>query len=170
MTTRNKIVLGVAAAAVFLAAFGLGRLSARGRVEDAWLLGSTQGATAAWENIEASRNSLIADRERFREEAKAARRHQVVKIVDGDTLDIKAPSGIVTRIRLVGIDTPERGEPGFGEAAAALAALCAGKWVTVAPLHKDRWQRTVALVFVEGGPELAEKMLDQFPQWKSPAD
>lgn len=35
---------------------------------------------------------------------------QVVKVVDGDTLDVRLPNGI-SRIRLVGLDTPETVKP-----------------------------------------------------------
>jgi len=170
MTRTNRLLLAAACAAgLLLAGFALGRWSARRSVETAYGLGLQQGGLAAWEKVEASRASLIADRDRFRQQAREARRYEVVHIVDGDTLDIRDANGIVTRIRLMGIDTPERGEPGFDEATAALAELAEGKWVTVLPQHKDRWQRTVALVFIEGGPELAETMLDQFPQWEAPS-
>jgi endonuclease YncB( thermonuclease family) len=34
-------------------------------------------------------------------------RGTVVRVVDGDTIDVRLPSGAVKRVRLVGIDTPE---------------------------------------------------------------
>ncbi|MDD9825961.1 MAG: hypothetical protein OXU86_04215 [Thaumarchaeota archaeon] len=43
----------------------------------------------------------------------------VTRVIDGDTLDIDN-----TRIRLVLVDAPERGEDGHGEATALLASLC----------------------------------------------
>lgn len=55
-----------------------------------------------------------------------------VKVVDGDTLDVVAYGGLVygdgetdlngqrCRVRLIGVDTPERGEKGFEEAKAFL--------------------------------------------------
>lgn len=43
----------------------------------------------------------------------------VVKIVDGDTLDVGK-----TRIRLALVNTPERGEPGYREAASFTASIC----------------------------------------------
>ena len=50
-------------------------------------------------------------------EAASARTYEgpVTYIVDGDTFDIRA-DGEVVRIRVCGIDAPERGEPGFEKA------------------------------------------------------
>ena len=40
---------------------------------------------------------------------------QVARIVDGDTLDVLI-DGVKHRVRLFGVDTPERGEPCYKEA------------------------------------------------------
>lgn len=44
----------------------------------------------------------------------------VVRVVDGDTLDLRLDLGFhlhtSLRFRLLGVDTPERGEPGWAEA------------------------------------------------------
>ena len=54
----------------------------------------------------------------------------VIHIVDGDTCDVTIDLGFrITfeqRIRLYGIDTPERGQPGYAEAAAMLHELTIG--------------------------------------------
>lgn len=51
----------------------------------------------------------------------------VLRIVDGDTVDLNIDTGFrgsrVERMRLYGIDTPERGQPGYAEATAYLAKL-----------------------------------------------
>lgn len=48
----------------------------------------------------------------------------VDRVVDGDTVDLLVDVGFhltaVQRFRLLGVDTPERGEPGWSEATAAL--------------------------------------------------
>ena len=46
----------------------------------------------------------------------------VLRIVDGDTLDVLV-GGSEERVRIFGIDTPERGDRCFGEASDALAVL-----------------------------------------------
>ncbi|MBW3619999.1 MAG: hypothetical protein KY461_07125, partial [Actinobacteria bacterium] len=40
----------------------------------------------------------------------------VTYVVDGDTLDVRSSDGVVERVRIIGIDTPERGDCGFGDA------------------------------------------------------
>lgn len=44
----------------------------------------------------------------------------LVKVIDGDTVDLSVDLGFYTtlqcRLRLVGVDTPERGKPGYQEA------------------------------------------------------
>ena len=46
----------------------------------------------------------------------------VTHVVDGDTIDVACGSAR-TRVRLLRIDTPERGDPGYKQAADALATL-----------------------------------------------
>src|SRR6266404_2167283 len=53
---------------------------------------------------------------------------RVANVADGDTFTMEADSGKV-RVRICGIDAPERGQPGYGQAAGALAALIEGKTV-----------------------------------------
>lgn len=63
-------------------------------------------------------------------------RHQPSKrgpshsIVDGDTLDVAGPDGVNT-VRIIGINTPERGECFADEAATALEQLLAGELVLI---------------------------------------
>ena len=47
---------------------------------------------------------------------------KVIRVIDGDTIEAKV-RGRAERIRLVGIDTPERGEQGWMEAKNALGGL-----------------------------------------------
>jgi len=60
----------------------------------------------------------------------------VIDVVDGDTIDV-ARGGTVETVRLVGIDTPEQGECGYGEATAALQNLIAGVDVQLTPPGTD---------------------------------
>jgi micrococcal nuclease len=57
----------------------------------------------------------------------------VTNVVDGDTVDVTVDLGFkihtVQRIRLAGIDTPERGQPGYYEAKERLRVLCADRQV-----------------------------------------
>ena len=64
----------------------------------------------------------------------------VIRIVDGDTFDVTA-AGKPMRIRIAAIDTPERGEPGFGEATEYLRQLIEGKNVRLSyeDIKPRRW-------------------------------
>jgi micrococcal nuclease len=73
----------------------------------------------------------------------------VVDVIDGDTIEV---SGGLT-IRLIGIDTPERGECGFGAASSALAAMVGGRSVVLVPGARDdadRYGRLLRYVEVGG--------------------
>lgn len=58
----------------------------------------------------------------------AAYRGTAGRVVDGDTLWV-CDRGVCTKIRLCGIDAPERGQRGYQEATAALSRLVNGKIV-----------------------------------------
>lgn len=72
-----------------------------------------------------------------------------VKIVDGDTFDLLS-QGKVYRIRLNGIDCPERGQAYYRQAQQALGSMCANTVLTVTYSSKDRNGRLLGDVFVNG--------------------
>lgn len=76
----------------------------------------------------------------------------VIKVADGDTLTINTNSKKL-KIRLCGIDSPEKGQPLGREAKQTLEHLALGKQVAFIPVEQDRYGRTVAEVFVLGEPE-----------------
>lgn len=55
----------------------------------------------------------------------------VTHAVDGDTLDARLPDGNVVRVRLIGIDTPERGECGFDGATEYMESIALGQQVAL---------------------------------------
>ncbi|BCS35445.1 chromosome partitioning protein ParB [Luteitalea sp. TBR-22] len=75
----------------------------------------------------------------------------VAKVVDGDTIDVRRAGGHATiRIRLDGIDTPERGEPFSSAATRFTRAESFGRTVRVRGTDVDRYGRLVARVTREG--------------------
>lgn len=77
----------------------------------------------------------------------------VTNVVDGDTLDVTSTTGVIERIRLVGVDTPERGECGFTQATDALRQLTLGRQVRLVPGardDRDRYDRLLRYVDVAG--------------------
>lgn len=81
----------------------------------------------------------------------------VTEVVDGDTLVVADGQ----RVRMIGIDTPERGQCGYYEATAALSSLVAGRPVVLVPGARDdvdRYGRQLRYVEV-GGTDLNLEML-----------
>jgi micrococcal nuclease len=85
----------------------------------------------------------------------------VLKVVDGDTIDIRDDIRVRLRVRVLGIDTPETRKPGYtvgcwGQEATAFAkSMLVGQRVAVVPDptqdRTDRFGRTLAyLVCVDG--------------------
>lgn len=73
---------------------------------------------------------------------------RVIGVTDGDTLIIVDSRFIQHKVRLSGIDAPEKSQP-FGTVSRQhLALLTFGRHVTVVATKKDRYKRTVAKVLV----------------------
>jgi endonuclease YncB( thermonuclease family) len=85
----------------------------------------------------------------------------VVKIVDGDTINILDAQNVQHKIRLQGIDAPERKQAFNQVSGEHLAGLVFGKNVTVIfnPDNKyDRWGRIIGKVWVDGNDECLEQL------------
>ncbi len=72
---------------------------------------------------------------------------QVTGVIDGDTLEIDTGQ----RVRLLGIDAPEIGQPFHEEASLALASLVRGKNLRLESdaENKDKYGRLLRYVFVD---------------------
>jgi endonuclease YncB( thermonuclease family) len=73
---------------------------------------------------------------------------RVVGVLDGDTIDVLV-AGETRRIRLRGIDAPERDQPWAGRAKRALAQRVFGKDVRVNDFGPDSYGRTVGEVYAD---------------------
>ena len=93
-----------------------------------------------------------------RDEEPEARSGRVAHVVDGDTLDIGGE-----RVRVLGIDTPERGECGYAPASRATAELALGRVIQLeadeTQAARDRFGRTLAYVRLPDGRDLGEVLL-----------
>jgi endonuclease YncB( thermonuclease family) len=91
---------------------------------------------------------------------------RVVAVADGDTLTVEpARGGDRNKIRLWGVDAPESRQP-FGQAAKGFVNKVAlFKEVTVIPVDKDRYGRTVAVVALPDGSVLQEMLLKEGLAW-----
>ena len=75
---------------------------------------------------------------------------RVVSIADGDTLTVLDAANVQHKVRLAGIDAPERGQPFGNVARDGLATLAMGKAVAVIGGKRDKYGRTLARVEIEG--------------------
>jgi endonuclease YncB( thermonuclease family) len=83
--------------------------------------------------------------------AQAEQRHgTVIGIADGDTLTLLDDSQRAHRIRLDGIDAPERTQPFGQRARQSLAGLAHGRPATADCAKTDRYGRAVCRVTVDG--------------------
>lgn len=74
---------------------------------------------------------------------------RVVRILDGDTVEIRTDTA-TPRIRLAGIDAPEKRQA-FGDAAKReLSRLCFGKVADFRPRKTDRYKRIIAAISCDG--------------------
>ena len=74
---------------------------------------------------------------------------RMVAVTDGDTIKVLDAEKVQHKVRLTGIDAPERGQP-FGTASREhLASLVAGKEVRVESDKSDRYGRILGKVWVQ---------------------
>lgn len=85
-----------------------------------------------------------------------------VNVVDGDTLDVVMPDGRAERVRLIGIDTPERGEPGYREATQAHAALLSAPLRLARDVNdRDRYGRLLRYALAADGRSVSHELIRQ---------
>ena len=80
-------------------------------------------------------------------EGQSDERFVVVRVVDGDTFEMTGGD----RVRLLSIDTPEKGEPYYEKAKQFLADLVLGKAVRIeyASRRRDKYGRLLAYVYID---------------------
>lgn len=75
---------------------------------------------------------------------------KVVGVQDGDTITVIGIDKAAIRIRLAGIDAPEKGRPYWDRSKSNLSDLVYGKIVTLECKKVDRYNRPVCKVFLNG--------------------
>ena len=99
---------------------------------------------------------------------------KVVKITDGDTLTVLDGSKVQHKIRLAGIDAPEKGQPFGTKARENLAGKVFGQAVHVEVIDADRYRREVGRIYLGKRFINAEMVADGFawryPQYDKPGE
>jgi endonuclease YncB( thermonuclease family) len=75
---------------------------------------------------------------------------KVISVADGDTMTILTADKKQIKIRMLGIDAPERGQDFGTVARQQLNNLCYGKTVTVENKGEDQYGRVLGVVYVDG--------------------
>jgi len=89
----------------------------------------------------------------------------VVGVADGDTITVLTEDKKPIRIRLYGVDSPEKAQA-FGQKAKQFVSdTCYMKEVTVLETDTDRYGRTVALIQLKSGHLLQEELLQNGFAW-----
>ena len=88
----------------------------------------------------------------------------VVSIIDGDTIEVLHNSK-AERIRLNGIDCPEKGQAYGHKAKEAASALVFGKEVTLQTFGKDKYGRTIADVLLPDGTNINHTLVKEGWCW-----
>jgi micrococcal nuclease len=76
----------------------------------------------------------------------------VVRVIDGDTIEIARNETLKETIRLLGINTPERGEKYYKEAKEFLESLVLNRTIELEKLRedKDKYGRSLRYIFAAG--------------------
>lgn len=72
---------------------------------------------------------------------------KVVRVIDGDTIEVLTADNHKIRIRLADIDAPELGQPYSTKSKQYLASLIDKKQVLIKDKGLDIYQRTLAIIF-----------------------
>lgn len=126
---KKSAILIISAAAIFAAAFFLQKPS----------------PDAAISNLEVEFPS------NFGGERLGGEMARVLRVVDGDTIEVEMPDGTKEKVRYIGIDTPELTAECLGkEAAVANALLVGGKTATLVRdvSDRDKYGRLLRYVYV----------------------
>lgn len=90
---------------------------------------------------------------------------KVIRILDGDTYDLLIDGSQIIRIRMEGIDAPEKGMPFYKVSKNYLGKLCFGKQVKFKYRGKDIHDRNLGFTYLDDGTELCHEMIRAGLAW-----
>ncbi len=82
-----------------------------------------------------------------------------MRVIDGDTIEISGGE----KVRLIGIDTPEKGQHFYGEAKERLAELIGGKEIVLEKdtTDRDKYGRLLRYIYVNGSELVNLRMVEE---------
>lgn len=89
---------------------------------------------------------------------------RVIRVADGDTITVLDSLNQQHRVRLHGIDSPEKGQDFYQVARQFSNSFCFQQWVRVEVLDYDRYQRAIGKIYV-GEQELNLALLKSGLAW-----
>ena len=94
----------------------------------------------------------------------AAPENAVIRIIDGDTVEVMGKGRKPFTVRLQGIDAPEKGQRYAKKSKQALSRLVYKKIVRLEGTKRDRYGRTLARLYVDD-MDVSAKMVEQGAAW-----
>lgn len=99
------------------------------------------------------------------EKKEAANMGEVVRIADGDTFTLLMAGNMQVKVRLHGIDCPERAQPYGTAARKALGDMLEEHRVRIEEQDRDRYGRSVAIAYTDDGLNINETLLKNGFAW-----
>ena len=91
--------------------------------------------------------------------------YYISKVIDGDTYHIQLNNNTKLKIRMEGIDAPEKGMPFYKESKQFLNKITSGKKIRFIQSSKDQYGRIIAKTYLENNQELGEEMIKNGMAW-----
>ena len=89
----------------------------------------------------------------------------VVGITDGDTFTVINRDKLQLKVRIIGIDAPEKNQPFGNKAKQALSDLIYRKTIDIDVQYQEKWGRYAAKVYTSDGRDVALLMLQAGMAW-----
>lgn len=90
---------------------------------------------------------------------------KVIRVVDGDTYHLLTEDNQTLKVRMEGIDAPERAMLFYKASKDYLGKLCFGKSVRLKSSGKDQYGRYLGSTYLEDGTELCHEMIKAGLAW-----
>jgi len=90
---------------------------------------------------------------------------KVIKVIDGDTYDLLTDDKKTIRVRMEGIDAPEKGMPYYKVSKNYLGSLCMNQRIEVVKTGEDKYERMLAFSYLSDGSELGHLMIAAGMAW-----